>query len=142
MKILDWIKIFGSTPYKDDSLNQYKVLLNEVELDGKVVISNRSHSKTYKLLRKIKTPMYDNIFLMRKKKGFNTFMFIINYDIIVADKNGIVLSTMTDVEPGFISEYYKDGSFVYFAPVGTINFYKIKKRDVLSVRKLWLEKKR
>ena len=140
MKIKDWVKIFADKrPLKKSVQSEYKISKNNEEnLDIKV-ISFKSHSEVYTLLRNIKTPLYNQVFLMRGKKGFNTFLFNINFDIFVTDKNGVVLKKYSDVKPGFVSDFIEDAHFIYFSVVGTINNLRIKERDQITLRRLFIK---
>lgn len=139
MKILDWIKIFSKKPYAKNKVIEYKVSFNNEEAENIIAQSTKLHSDTYKILRNIKTPLYNNIFIMRGKKGFNTFLFNINFDVVISDKDGKVLKTYSDVKPGFISDKIEKASLIMFSTVGTINFYDIKKRDQVTLRRLFIK---
>lgn len=113
---------FAKKWQKKEKSEHYLVYNNE-EIEKSRVIVFQMHHDAYKNLRAFKTPQYDTYYLMRKKKGFNTLFFRQNYDVIIADHNGKILDLLTDVKPGFFSEYYDDAHYIYFAPVGTINHY-------------------
>ena len=114
---------------------EFTLYLNEEKIDDLIVLSNRSHHPTYKTLRNLKIPVYKNIYMFRNKQGFNTLGFIMNFDVIVTDKNGVVIKIFNDLEPSFVSKKIDNSAYIYFAVVGTVNFYKIKERDMLKVHK-------
>ena len=139
MKIKEWIKIFSK--YKSDkSEKSYSITLNNNILDKAIVYSHPNHNKTMKLLRAFKTVQYDNIYVLRNKKGFNTIGFGLNYDVVIADKDGKVIKTLMDLKIDYISKYYENGYFIYFMPVGSINFYKIGTSDILRLQRDWFYK--
>lgn len=137
MKMWDWIKIFGRPKNKKKYERAYKLSINDVLIENIRAHSTGNHSGTYKILRTFKTPQYDEVYVLRNKKGFNTIGFNIHYDIVVCDKDGKVLDTLADQKEGYISEHYADAHFVYFMTVGSINFYKIKSLDRIRLRKEW-----
>lgn len=116
----------------------YTMSLNDIFLDKVKVFSNKSHYETYTLLRSFKTPQYDNIYVLRNKKAFNTAFFNINYDIVLCDKDGKVMKIFINKSEGYISNYFKESYFVYFMSVGSINFYKISALDIIRLQKIWM----
>lgn len=141
MKFWKWIKIiFIKKNYKEEE-NTYNIEHNNEKLENIKVFSNAIHFKTYKILRTFKTTQYNNFYLMRKKKGFNTLFFNINYDILVSDKDGKILDLFKNKKQGYISKYYKNSYFIFFTPIGTINFYNFQINDKLNLVKNWREKK-
>ncbi len=141
MKIWEWIKIIGINKiYKEESTT-YKIELNNEELEDIKVYSNILHSKTYKILRTFKTSQYNDFYLMRNKKGFNTLFFNIAYDILIADKDGKILDFFKNKNQGYISKYYNNSYFILFLPVGTINFYSFQINDKINLIRDWRSKK-
>ncbi len=110
--------------------------LNNVLLDKWNVINNSSVIETVKTLRKFTAPQYETGYLMRRKKGFQTFLFQQNYDVVLTDKDGKVLELFIDVAPGYYSNYHKDGYFILWFPVGTIKFLELKELDILQARRI------
>ena len=108
--------------------------INNIVVEKATVNSTKSHSATYKLLRTFKTPQYDNINVLRNKKGFNTIGFNLNYDIVVCDRYGKTIDLLANKEVGFISKHYDDSHFIYFMTVGSINFYRIKIFDRIRLQ--------
>lgn len=138
MNPLEWVKIFKMNNKIENKQKHFFLTHNENDVEKVKVIVNPLVSDTYKQLRKFATPQYDEIFLMRNKRGFNTTFFKQHYDVIVCDKNFRVLKTFTDVNEGYISEHFENGYFIYFATVGMNNFLEIKENDRLRIRRDFL----
>lgn len=134
MKIKDLLFLDSKKIKRKDNI-EYKISLNDRDLENTIAFSTALHHDTYKILRELKTVQYDRFFVLRKKKGFNTIGFNINYDVIICDRNGKILELVNNCDIGYISEYYNESYFIYFTPVGTINFYKMKNNDRLSLHK-------
>lgn len=142
MKLLKLVKSFGIRNVPRFEKYEYDFYLNKTHAPEITVWSTLSHHETYKKIRNFKSQPYNNFYVLRNKKGFTTIMFVQKYDIIVCDSNGIVIDLLMEIEPGYISEYYENGYFIYFCPVGSINFYSIKIRDLLELGRRWLSDKR
>jgi len=140
MKLVELLFIKRKKVILKDKVNKYFVELNGKDLDKIEVYSNSTDSATYKELRSYKTPQYDTFFLLRKKKGFNTYLFNISWDVIVAEASGKVIDALINVKPGHISKHYKNAFYIYFCTIGTIKFYGIEKDSVIRIRKDWLSK--
>ncbi|NQZ66203.1 MAG: hypothetical protein HRT99_03250 [Mycoplasmatales bacterium] len=138
MKIREWVKFFTRNNLKLNGKNKYTLTFNDVILENIIVHSEKSHSETYKLLRKFETPQYNNIFVLRNKKAFNTILFNIPYDVVICDKDGKVIKLFINLEIGFISNYIKKSYFIFFMVSGSINHYKISKLDRINLRKIWI----
>lgn len=117
---------------------EYKVLLNDQPLEKVSIKSFPTHSETYNLLRSFRTVQYENIYVLRRKKGYNTYLFHINYDVVICDKYGKVLDVDMDVKPGSISKHYPQAYYVYYMPVGMVTYHRIKKLDVISISRKWI----
>jgi len=78
MKLVELLFIKRKKVFLKDRVNKYFVELNGKDLEKIKVYSNSTDSATYKELRSYKTPQYDTFFLLRKKKGFNTYLFNIS----------------------------------------------------------------
>lgn len=141
MKIWKWIKILFIRKIPKNEENIYIIELNNEKLENIKVFSNAIHFKTYKILRTFKTQQHNNFYLMRNKKGFNTLFFNINYDIVVSDKDGKILDLLKNKKQGYISKYYQNSYFIFFTPIGTINFYNFQINDKLNLIRNWREKK-
>ena len=133
MNWLKWVKIFVIPTFEKKDLKEYKTFLNEVEVERVVSYSTNGHKKTYDMLRAFKSSQHDKWFVLRNKKGFNTFYFTINYDVIIADRDGKVIEAILGVAPGFFSNNYKKSHYIYFTPVGSIKYYNIKKSDIVKI---------
>lgn len=133
MKLLSIIKNLKFAQIKKPERSDYALFHNNTEIENIKVISYALHRETYKHLRHFKIPQYDHIYLMKKKKGFNTLFFQLNYDVVVSDHDGIVIDTLTDIETGFISNHYPEGYFIFYMTVGSINHYNIKVKDRLKI---------
>lgn len=142
MKIFKFLKNFSTRPLPRFEKYEYSFYINKKEIENLNVWSSLSHHETAKRLRNFKSQPYDNLYVLRNKKGFNTMLFIQKYDVIICDGSGIVIDLLTEVGPGYISDYYQNGYFIYFGAVGTINFYNIKKRDLLELTRRWISNKR
>ena len=118
---------------KKDNRAEYFLTHNNEEIENIKVISYLLHKDVYKSLRHFKIPQYDHIYVMRKKKGFNTLFFQQNYDVVITDHDGIVLDALTDIPTGYVSSHYPKGHFIYFMTVGSINHYSIQKKNRLRI---------
>lgn len=134
MSLYEWVKIFNKPNFNNKIKREFSLVHNKNKIEDFKVVTSKLHSDIYSLLRTYKKPQYNTAFLLRRKKGFNTFGFNLNYDIFIADKNGKIIEILNDVEPGFVSEHYREAHNIYFTNVGSINFYKfeIKDRVILS----------
>ena len=138
MKIKEWVKNLSSTPYKKNIPVEYTAHLNEQPIENIEIKSFGTHHETYELLRSFKTIQYETMYVFRNKRGYNTYLFNINFDIVVCDKYGKVLEAISNIKPGTISQHYSKGYYVFFMPVGTIVYLEIKKLDVISIARKWL----
>ena len=138
MKIWDWVKIFGKREIEKADDMTYTVLLNDIQLEKVKAYSAKSHHHIYKQLRAFKAPRYDKFYVFRGKAGFNTIGFTIKYDVVVTDRNGKIIDLKKEVEVGEISNHYKEGYFIFFTTVGTINYYNLKNNDLLKLRRVWI----
>ncbi len=139
MKLWDYAKIFGTANIPRKTTSNFRLLRNEEEIPKVRVINNKLHSETFKVLRRFVTPQYENIYLMRNKKGFNTVAFQQEYDVVIADKNGKVIKTFLSVPTGFISEYFKESYSIFFMTIGSIKSFDINKSDRLQLTRIILE---
>ena len=138
MKLWDYYKIINFPKGKKHIKKTFDLIHNEEVVENIEVITYKLHSRIYRDLRAFKTSQYNIAYLMRNKKGFNTILFRINYDIVITNNKGIVLDLLINQEPGFISEYYKDGYNIYFFVVGQIKFMDIKLKDQLNLKlQIW-----
>ena len=133
MNWLKWVKIFKAPSFQKKDQKEYRTFLNEIKIEKVISYSRNGHKKTYDMLRAFKSSQYDKWFVLRNKKGFNTFYFTINYDVIIADKDGKIIDKLIDVSPGYFSEYYNNSYYIYFIPVGSIKHHNIKKTDILRI---------
>jgi len=140
MKLVEFLFAKRTKPFLKDACTKYFIELNNRDLEKVSVYSNSTDNATYRELRNYKTPQYDTFFLLRKKKGFNTYLFDLNWDVIIVNSVGKVIETLIDIKPGYISKHYKDAFYIYFTTVGTIKFYGIHKDSVIRIRKDWLSK--
>lgn len=133
MKLISIFKNLKFIQMKKPERSEYSLFHNNTEIENIQVISYALHRETFKHLRHFKVPQYKHIYLMKKKKGFNTLFFQLNFDVVVADRDGIVLDVLTDVETGYVSNHYQEGYFIFFMTVGSINHYNIKVKDRLNI---------
>lgn len=135
MKLLSYLKIISLPKGFRTEKNYGALEHNENELENISAITYVSHAQTYKVLRKFKTPQYDHVYVMRNKRGFNTAFFQQNYDVVITNRNNVVIEVNTNITPGYISPYLKEGYFIYFMTVGSINHFQIKEKDRLRVNR-------
>lgn len=133
MKLISIVKNLIFVQMKKPERSEYSLFHNNNEIENIKVISHALHRETFKHLRHFKIPQYNRIYLMKRKKAFNTLFFQLSFDVVVADRDGIVLDALTDVETGYISNHYQEGYFVFFMTVGSINHYNIKVKDRLKI---------
>ena len=134
MKIFEWLRIKNGIKNNKDTIREYDFSVNG-SIDGKYTIySYKFHHQNYRDLREFKTPQYETGYLFRNKKGFNTYGCNIKYDVIVASVKGKVIDLRQEVEQGFTSRYYANGFYVLFTPAGSINYFNLRKRDVISFK--------
>ena len=122
MKLWDYYKIINHTHKGKDKQKEFSLIHNGNPVENIRVLTYKSHHKIYKLLRTYKTPQYNLAYLMRNKKGFNTLLFRINYDVVVCNKNGKIIHIEINCNPGHISKYFNDGYEIFFFVVGQIKF--------------------
>ncbi|MCK5946014.1 MAG: hypothetical protein KAG04_01945 [Mycoplasmataceae bacterium] len=138
MKLWNYYKIIKFPKGSKSHKKTYGLSHNEIPVEKIQVINYKSHHLIYKDLRAFKTSQYEIAYLMRNKKGFNTTLFRMNYDVVVTDKNGTVINLLIDVKPGYISEYFDDAFNIYFFVVGQIKFMNLKVKDQLNLSiELW-----
>ncbi|WP_127942639.1 MULTISPECIES: hypothetical protein [unclassified Mycoplasma] len=136
MKWLKVIKILAFPRLKKAARQEYQPFLNQSPMEDMLVVSHTLHRQTYQWLRKFKTPQYGRMWLLRKKKAFNTLFFQQPYDVVVCDRYGNVLATFVALGSGYVSNYYRAGYFIYFMVVGSIKFYDIRPSDRLTFKRL------
>ena len=139
MKIWNLLKIFAEPRKSYYSHSEYKLFHGGEELKEIIGISYKLHRDVYKRLRKIKTPQYNTVYILRNKKAFNTILFSQHVDVLITTKDGVVIDVKKNIKPGFISEYYEKGNKIFFMTVGSINHFNFKKYDSLTLNLKWLK---
>lgn len=133
MKLLEYYKIINFSRKGKDKQKEFGLIHMGEKVENIRVLTFRSHHEIYKLLRTYKTPQYDLVYLMRNKKGFNTILFRINYDVVICNKNGKIIKMEINCKPGHISQYFDDGYEIFFFVVGQIKFMNLQLDEVLSL---------
>ena len=133
MSLWEWVKIRNT--YKRKYSDRQYWLVNDGEIIKELkVITYKLHNDVYKNLRKFIKPQYDIVFLLRNKKSFNTYWFKQNYDVVITDKDGVILDCLNNVKPDYFSKHYEKGNKVYFMAVGNIWDLNLQKNKILSLR--------
>ncbi|CAM9126013.1 hypothetical protein MYMA111404_02475 [Mycoplasma marinum] len=127
--------IFTRKNKKSIKNREFYLSVNDKIIPKWKIMNNTSTAKTIKMLKNFQIPQYETGYLLRNKKGFQTIFFNQNYDVVVSDRDGKVLKTFISVNPGYFSKYFASAHFVYFFPVGTINFLNINKKDVVIIKR-------
>ena len=107
---------------------------NKETIEKMEAITFTSHHDIYKILRGFRIPFYEKCYFFRKKKGFNTFFFEQDYDVVITNKNNIIIETIKAFKKGRISKYYETGFNIFFFIVGTINHFNLQKKGELLVK--------
>ncbi len=135
MKWSGYLKLMINPGFKKKQENHYQLIINQKLMNNLKIITHSLHFDTYNLLKKLKTPQYNTIFLMRNKQGFTTIFFQQSFDVVLCDRYGNVIKTFINQPSGYISQYFPKSYFIYFMTVGSIKYYNIKINDRLTLKR-------
>lgn len=135
MKWSDYLKIMINPGFKKQQEHHYQLVINQNLVSDLKIIAHLLHFDTYNLLKKLKTPQYNTVFLMRNKQGFTTIFFQQNFDIVICDRYGNVLKTFINQASGYISEHFPKSYFIYFMTLGSIKYHNININDRLTLKR-------
>ena len=134
---MNFLQIYKSFVFKKHfkkTRQTYYLSYNKESFENLEAITFASHHDLYRILRNFKTPFYDKCYFFRKKKGFNTLFFKQAYDVVITNKNNIIIETLVKVKTGFISKHYDKGFNIFFFVTGSIKNLNIKKEGELLIR--------
>lgn len=117
--------------FKHDEYTKYKFYKNneKIDIDLKRIIIGKNY---FKNLIKIKFfPTFTGYFIYGEK-GFNSFLFNNNIDLIIVDSAKNILLLEKNFIKNKITNYYKDAKYIYILPKNTISYNKIESTD-----KIW-----
>ena len=70
---------------------------------------------------------YRTGYILVNQKAFNTLFLPFNVDIVITNKNNIVIDTIINLKPNKITNFYENAMFFYVFPKNTIEIFLIKK---------------
>jgi len=88
----------------------------------------------YRAVRALVTEL-DYIYFTKNQKGFNTYFFNKNFDVIISDRGGRIIGIEQNLGRNQISRHFENGYYVYFLPLGSITYYDLKKNDLINFRR-------
>ena len=120
--------------YKMKKINAGGFSLCKLEINNSKQINEKvkyysAPGKLYKSMRSIIAES-NYIYMSRNQKGFNTYFFKKEFDIMLTDHRGKVLELIPRYKIDQISNHYKTAYYIYFMPIGLISYYNIQKNDL------------
>ena len=104
----------------------------EINNSKKIKEKVKYYSRPNKLYKSMRSTISETnfIYMSRNQKGFNSYYFKKEFDIMLTDHRGRVLELIPRYKIDQISDHYKSAYYIYFMPVGMITYYSIKKNDL------------
>lgn len=134
-----YFKDFSKFFYKKNTEKQKKkkvnLFLNNRLITGSKATYYKNHYRLYRNLRNMIINEEELILCTSNVRGFNTKFTIINFDVIVCDRFGKVIANFKDLNNDYISEYSPNYWYLFFLPVGFINFWNVKNGDTIKIKK-------
>ena len=94
----------------------------------------KAPTDVYKAVRSLITES-DYIYFTKNQKGFNSYFFNKNYDVVIADHGGRIVGIEQNFKRNQISRHFENGYYVYFMPLGSITYYDLKMNDLINFRR-------
>ena len=70
---------------------------------------------------------YRTGYILINQKAFNTLFLPFNVDIVITNKNNVVIDTIINLKANKITNYYENAMFFYVFPKNTIEIFLIEK---------------
>ncbi len=116
---------------------EFNFIVNTIVKPGWTAFGNATGRGIIKTLSEITMPQYNTAYFIRNKKGYQTTTFQQAYDIVVTDKNGVIIKTDIEVKPGFISKKIDNAYYIYYLPIGSILHFNLEAKGQLNVSRKW-----
>ncbi|WP_338985521.1 hypothetical protein [Spiroplasma endosymbiont of Diplazon laetatorius] len=135
-KIINFAKIFKKNKSKDLFKEDYsaKLIHNQDVLDINIRTVRSPFNKFSSLIFKEKFSS-ENGFRLVYSRGFNSFGFKENVDIVFCDIKNQVIETYSNFKPNKMTKHYEKAAAIYVLANNMNKFLNIKQNDLIKILK-------